>query len=126
MAYEGPDYPPHPPLARPGWWRESRIWIAIAGVVVLLVLASVLTRGLARPGAQANGPFPTAAGGSQANNGGLNSAPAAAGAAGGLMGSATAPAGVAPAGQGQGGQGQGMGSTGANGAAGSGRFVISA
>ena len=50
MAVEGPNYPPHPPLARPGWWRERRIWWAAAAVIVALIVLAALARTLPRPG----------------------------------------------------------------------------
>jgi hypothetical protein len=50
MAVEGPNYPPHPPLARPGWWREPRIWWAVAAVVAALIILLALAHTLAKPG----------------------------------------------------------------------------
>jgi YggT family protein len=44
LAIEGPDYPPHPPLARPGWWRDARIWIGAAVILFMVVIAASFGR----------------------------------------------------------------------------------
>src|SRR5471030_2330731 len=49
MAVEGPDYPPHPPLARPGWARDRRVWITAAVILVAVMLISVFLRAAPTP-----------------------------------------------------------------------------
>jgi Zn-dependent protease with chaperone function len=57
VALEGPDYPPHPPLTHPGWWRDRRLWWAALAVLVALIVVAGVSRIMPsaadRPAAQA-------------------------------------------------------------------------
>jgi hypothetical protein len=67
MAIEGPNYPEHPPLARPGWWRERRIWLGVAAVVLAVIVVAVLARTLPRESGDTAASGPGGTSSAQAN-----------------------------------------------------------